>query len=180
MECNDMDFEFEEEQILFLRGVFVKDLNRRMDDDYYDSLTVDTNTTETITYNKFPRRFYNLETWIKTSNLECVNCSNKILHPIPIPSNMKYSGKQKIFDIERIACSFPCAMKYLNNSMYNNRWERVQALLYLFYIFHGVKVTNIPESKDRLEQIRYGGVISADEFIKTNNEIVEKLIIDAQ
>lgn len=176
-----MDFDDEGEgDILFLRGVFVKDMDTKMEDAYYDSLTVTTNNTEIITYNKFPRRFFNLDTWIKKSNLLCVTCSNKIRGvPVPIPSNMKFSGKHKVFDVERIACGFPCGIRYLNKSTYNNRWDRIQQLFQLFYIFHGVHVKNIPESKDRLDQIQYGGVIPIIEYNQNNEEIVEKLIIDA-
>ena len=178
------DFDIEQPKILFLRGAFLRD-SSKVDDAFYDSLENKSelikNKPTHITYNKFPRRFFDRDTWVQKTNVLCWNCSNEITKvPIPVPNNNQLVGKNETFGVDAICCSFPCASLYISDHC-NNKWERHQMLIKLLKIMHPENkisdIKSIPHAPSRFELEQYGnGHMTKDEYNEHNNMLMEALI----
>lgn len=173
------DFDYEEPKVIFLQGVFSRD-NKTVDDAFYDNLTASIAKSEVIVYNKIPRKFYNIETWIRTTNIHCCTCDRKIeSRPTPICVNLKILGDIKTFDVLRLCCSFPCYAEFIEREApFDTRWEMREHMFTVFEIFHNKQVSHIPCGPSRLEQARLGGNLSDAEYQKKIDDITECLLMD--
>jgi hypothetical protein len=175
---SENDFDIDDPQILFLRGVFrpTKDESYNKDEEYAPVQKA------SITYTRFPRKFCGLGTWIVNTSIHCFGCSNRFdTRPIPITNNYRKAATNAgEFDVKGIACSFPCAQKYINKMPKNEKWELEEMLRVVFYIFHKKRVTNIPEAYDMYEQECFGGTISESDFKARNKHILDSLLSDPE
>lgn len=178
MSDNDSkDFDIDKPLILYLRGVFrptkSDDYNKIDEFDTYESVP-----KHSITYTRFPRKFCGLGTWIENTSIHCFNCAQHFdTRPIPVTNSYrKTTNSVGEFDVKAIACSFPCAQKYINRMPKNEKWELEEMLRIVFWIFHKKRITHIPEAYDIYEQECFGGTISESDFKARNKQIVDSLL----
>lgn len=172
------DLDIEESDVLFLTGVFINS-NSTIDDMFFAELNQNNTKTDKIVYSQFPKKFYNVDSWPSKLNICCWACHTKIEEkPYPIPINMQYSGKQTIFGVEGVVCSFPCMARYINESPSNTRWEKTRFMFNLFEVFFGKKVCQIPAAPSPLDQHKYGGNLSENEYRHRIQTIMETLLSD--
>jgi hypothetical protein len=172
----DDGFDTDTPLILHLRGVF----RSKNDDDLKFEGYEATTAKQGITYTRFPRKFCGLKTWIENTEIHCFNCTNKFNdRPIPITNSYrKTSNGCGEFNVKGIACSFPCAKKYINKSPKNERWELDEMLRIMFYIFYSKTVSDIPEAYDMYEQEKFGGTKSDSDFKARNKHILDTLLAE--
>lgn len=172
----DDDFKIDVPRIIFLKGVFLRKTTN-VDDKFYNDLTAAITRSENITYQRIPRRFYSKDTWIQSTNIHCWECDNQCKGiPVPIPTNMQYVKNNPTFDVLGICCDFPCVALHIRTHFYTTRWEKLEFLNKLFYIFYGVLVDDIPSGPERLKQERFGGPLSAAEFQMKIKNIMDGLL----
>ena len=172
------DFDTDVPLILHLRGVFrVKNNDDLKIDTYDNGYEV---PKHSITYTKFPRKFCGLSTWIENTAIHCFNCTQHFdTRPIPITNSYrKTPNGVGEFDVKGIACSFPCAQKYINKTPKNEKWELEEMLRIIFWIFHQKRITHIPEAYDMYEQECFGGTVSTPDFKARNKNILDSLLAD--
>lgn len=173
---SDDGFDTDTPLILHLRGVFMRKNTDEYKIDGYEPDTV----KHHITYTRFPRKFCGLKTWIENTQIHCFSCTNGFSdRPVPITNSYKKTASGSYeFNVKGIACSFPCAQRYINKSPKNERWELENMLRIVFYIFYMKKVETIPEAYDMYEQERFGGTISDSDFRARNKHILDTLLSD--
>lgn len=171
---SDDGFDTDVPQILHLRGVF----RPKKGEEYkFEEFEIN-NPKHGITYTKFPRKFCGLKTWIENTEIHCHGCANHFDdRPVPIANSYRKTptgcGE---FNVKAIACSFPCAQRYINKSPKNERWELEEMLRIMFWIFHQKKIEEIPEAYDMYEQEKFGGTVSDADFKARNKHIMDRLL----
>lgn len=169
---SDID-DFDTPKIIFLKGVFVKDLTTTVQDMFYDTLNESIVIAETIKYDKFPRKFINLENWPKTLNILCYNCDLTYdTLPIPVGENMKLYGTEPHFDVNEVCCCFNCAMSLVSKSTHK-KWEKEQNLITLYQIMKGKPPKVIEEAPSRYKMKKYGGEWTEEFYKETLKDLDE-------
>ncbi len=165
--------------LMIFRGIKLSMINT-IDDDFHQMLIQDTEPNETIInenylgFDKLPKKFVNIDTWIISTNLHCRYCTLTFDEmPVIIPETIKIDNKgRKIYPVfERICfCDFPCAVGYVKQSNLSNKTEKLSMLNDLYFQFYGKKPIAIKEpqfSPSCLEM--YGG----DKTINEYKEIIK-------
>lgn len=120
-------------------------------------------------YDTIPKRFYNIDTWIKGTNLKCWNCSRKFNGVplfIPICTLIDENGNE-YFEVSGNFCKINCAYTYAYYHYKNHDAVDMHArLLLLHYLFYGFHVLKIPLSPEKHEMQDYGGDLTVEEYEK--------------
>jgi len=167
--------------VLFLQGVFKKDY-RKIEDIFQDRLMGDI-TNETKIYDKLPVIFTSLQTWPKSTNLKCWNCSlgfktrpwfePQSIEPISegtignLPCQTTTSIKKSIsVPTKGCFCSANCVAAYisLHTKSLSEQHNKMSMLKYIYEIFTGKLPTYIHPSPSPTELIQYGGDITESEY----------------
>ena len=169
----DVD-EFKSPNILFLKGVYLrncKDVGDIMEERLAEIITYgDCDMPKKQKYDKIPRLFTNVETWIKKTNLYCWSCGCTFhWNPVFIPESINFSGvlRNEFKPIVPIGnfCSFLCANNHINAEFSQHlRWEKTELLKILHKIMTGISIMDIPEGPKKTKMVRYGGMLTVGEF----------------
>ena len=153
--------------ILFLKGVYLKDLSD-------DNCQIDV-ALSTKKYNEYvdkhqvkkiyvsnPCIFTNLLEWTKTTNCLCWHCSCSFENiPVFIPEEIRINNKGETeMPVIGNFCSFPCAQRYINEKYKNDgsHDDKTRCLKILYKIFTGKKIMKIIPAPDKTEMMQYSGV----------------------
>jgi len=170
MSDNDLD-DFDMPQMIFLKGVFIKDISTTMEDIFYDNLNESIVKVDAIKYDKIPRKFLNKKTWLLQTNLHCYMCDlqyNTV--PIPVVINMKIVGNEPHFDVSALCCNFSCAMSLINITSFK-KWEMEQNLYTVSEILTGKRISFIEESPSKYIMNKYGGDKSEEQYKELLKEL---------
>ena len=118
---------------------------------------------------KIPTRFYNKNSWIKSTNLKCWNCSRKFnTIPLFIPMCMLTdSDGNEYFEVKGNFCKINCAYVYsLHIFSDNDAIDAHARLLLLHLVIYGTRILKIPISPAKHEMEDYGGDWTSDEYEK--------------
>ena len=145
-----MDLDSEEvSYVLYLRGVYLKDLLNTNFDNIDD-------TPEDSPYDVIPARFNTLDTWILQTNILCSHCGlshNNV--PIFLPEYINNNG----ITIKRVLfCTFPCAMSYIRNHYYGPSFDNLLiGIRHVYTIFTSETIDEIPYAPETHEIDAFGG-----------------------
>lgn len=160
--------DFQESNILILKGVFLKDcqdLEDLFESELIENMGLDnpykTKNIEPKIYNKIPSIFTTKENWIKKTNILCWYCSLEFANmPIFIPLNISKNENGQYMDVYGNFCSFGCAQGYINN--YNdyyisNKWQIQELLKLLYKKLYNKDINVIHPSPSKYTLEKYGG-----------------------
>jgi hypothetical protein len=164
--------EYKISKILFIKGVFIKDCIP-IDDIFDQQLMEQLNIEAPIDiFESIPTNFTGLETWVKTTNLNCWYCDLNFGNtPVFIPKLIEPASNSKGYNISTHGCfcSFCCAMSY--NNLHNYKLCKnvhiKDMLLFLYKIYNGKSVKEIFPSPSKYEMKQYGG--STDSIVYRNS-----------
>lgn len=137
-------------------------------------------------YDELPEYYFDRESWIKSTNLHCISCSNKIQGmPLFVPLswnkrvvtngpkgprssvsqieslvNRQKVVERKCMKVYRLTCNERCAKQYITNVKDRNitkPWESMQLLKELVQDIRGVKVNDIADGIDKSCMMQYCG-----------------------
>lgn len=189
-------------KVLFIKGIFKKDC---LSDDIFEKkilensnitqLTMDCttiqptidnpfgqddNTTFFVNYKKLPSVFETIDTWPKTSNLLCWNCSRKfktipvfipkVIEPIILKNKIdrdKLTNKCFSISVHGVFCLFACAVQYVETHDYSisDKVEITNKLRLLYKLFYsGTKVPDFNNYPSPLRMKQYGGNLTIEEY----------------
>lgn len=149
-----------EEDFTDTDDIFDNNFIQAIDDDPYSVSTV-------TVYDKMPKRFYNIKTWIRKTNLLCLNCSGNI-KSVPIficPCISFDENSNEYFEVRGNFCTFNCSVKYINTHF--TEMEAIDLIakqLLLYEKMYGIRLLKIPESLGRESLIEYGGDYTREEY----------------
>lgn len=181
-------------KILFIKGVFKKDC---ITDDIFDRKIIENAsvldnitslsnedaiaTASFVNYKKLPPIFENIDTWCKSTNLLCWNCTlNFDSIPVFIPGVIEPCHKAKTnenqddaknnqqfsISVHGVFCSFGCAKTYVDTHNYSisDKIETHSKLKLLYKIFYNKKMKDIPSYPALTQMKQFGGDLSIVEF----------------
>lgn len=158
---------FEEINILTLKGVFLKDCQDV--EDLFENELLETATLtkhqvaikEPKIYNKIPSIFTTKEHWIKKTNILCWYCNLEFTNmPIFIPENMLKNEKGQYMEVYGNFCSFGCAKGFIDtNNEYCGRkkWQTIELLKLLYRKLNNKDIDIIYSSPSKYTLEKYGG-----------------------
>jgi len=131
---------------------------------------------ECYKYDKIPKKFYSVETWIEKTNLKCWCCTRNFSgRPWFIPSYVSVDENNKeCVDVKGNFCSSNCAANFIMERYRNNEiTDAMSMLLWLCGIFanHNDKTKKYKylkispsNNKECLEE--YGGSMTVEQYAK--------------
>lgn len=177
------------EGTLFLQGVFKKDCNN-IEDVFKSKIMTDTRLSHSIKiYDKIPALFTGMDTWPKTTNLECWRCRRthkntpwfepqsiepinevsvgKILSIDELKQQEKIQHKPKISVIPVGSfCSCNCVRAFIDiytKNIYEKK-NKIGMLHIIYEIFTGKTIPDIQPSISPFELIQCGGTLTSLEY----------------
>ncbi|MGL5936419.1 MAG: hypothetical protein ACRCZI_12460 [Cetobacterium sp.] len=172
-------------KVLFIKGVFKKDcvtddmFDKKIMENVFDNKAMGMGFDEqedfSVSYNKLPATFENIDVWPKTTNLICWNC-HQAFNTIPVfipgviePTTSKdpENSKQKfVISVYGVFSSFGCALSFVESRNYplNEKIEIHNKLNLLHRLFYGTKMTDTNYFPCIYTTIPYGGDKTIDEF----------------
>lgn len=169
-------------QILFIKGVFLKDCIP-IDDIFERQIIERLNYENPVDiYIQLPKIFNNISSWIPKTNIKCWYCDlNFENSPVFLPTIIEPSTvDSNIFNVGTLGCfcSFCCAGKY--NNVYNTKTceniKMKEKLLYIYKQFYGVSTKEILISPCKYEMIQYGGVIDPMTYRNKIHQLEKKML----
>lgn len=158
----------EEQFILFLRGVSLKDfvdIDELFEEKLNDVQHVPYNK---VIYDKIPKIFKSLESWVTTTNIKCWHCELSFNNPpVFIPLEIYNTDIGKEMSVYGNFCSFGCAKAFLNyrrDISEEKYWDANEMLKILFNIFNKKKISDIIPSPDKYDLNKYGGKLCIKEY----------------
>ena len=158
----------EEQFILFLRGVSLKDV-ADIDELFESKLTDSLQTSyKKVIYDKIPKVFKSLESWVTTTNIKCWHCELSFSNPpVFIPLEIYNTTIGKEMSVYGNFCSFGCAKAFLNyrrDITEDKYWDANEMLKILFNIFNKKKINDIIPSPDKYDINKYGCKLCIKEY----------------
>lgn len=156
----------EEQFILFLKGVSLKDFVD-IDELFEEKLNETTHDKyKKIIYDKIPKVFKTVSTWIATTNVKCWHCELSFTNsPVFIPNEIYNTPEGKEMSVHGNFCSFGCAKAFLDYNKFNNdNWDKNEMLKLLFQLFNSKKINDIKPSPSKYILTKYGGSVSIKDF----------------
>lgn len=159
--------EYELSNILFLRGVLLRDCDN-IEDEFEKRLLHKNDEADTIykKYNKIPAKFTTLDKWIKHTNLRCWWCSRHFSTvPLFMPVSIsRYEHTE--FTIKGNFDTWQCVASYMRDYFKKKiEYNDANELLFKIHkIFTGESVDNIPLAPERTCMEEYGGHMSIEEY----------------
>ena len=164
-----MDTDYGTSNILFIKGVFIKDcipLGDIFEQQIMDQLTIETPIVE---HKLLPANFVGLDKWVKSNTLKCWYCDLQFeTIPIFIPNLIEPSNNTNKYNIgvEGCFCSFCCSMSY--NNLYNPKICRnikvKEMIIFLYKIFNNRTIKEILPSPSKYVMKHYGGPLEIAEY----------------
>ena len=136
--------------IIFIQGVYLSDMG---EDESSDE-------DEISTYDTLPSHFISSECWLKKTDILCSHCGlGHDMVPVFIPQYFKSTTEGIHIAIEKILfCSFPCAATYIQNNYKSSEQENKKTgLKYVYKVFTGEDISNIPLAPRKHEIDAFGG-----------------------
>ncbi len=132
---------------------------------------------ECMIYDKIPHIFTDISLWITRTNLKCWSCDMTFdTRPCFIPTYIKEGTISKHeCGVLGNFCSFPCASAYCSSILQNKYMDN---LIYLFYIFTGIRKKYIYASSPRTVMKKYGGYMSDSEFLDKLKDLSASMLIE--
>jgi hypothetical protein len=167
---------YEQPDILFLRGCFVSACNNI--EDLFDERLVEScsNTkiydTHDNKYNNIPRVFTSLDSWIKKTNVKCWSCTltfDTIPLFVPTAISDPIAPTKTFCDMDVLGnfCSWACSSRYVHISSDSHvKWERYEMLKLLHKIMTGTRVSEIEQAPCPTIMVQYGGKSTKQEYKK--------------
>jgi len=174
---------FKKSNILFLRGVYPDQLetleeefgNRLIEEAGLENDFNALNLTEEITYDKIPPVFTSLESWPKSTNIDCWSCSIEFTtRPYFIPErikNRREGGTEML--THGVFCSANCAIRYLNTDYGESgsvspsklsKWDAYHGVKIVHRIFTSKQVEKIAPSPPKTLMKQYGGDLTKAQY----------------
>jgi hypothetical protein len=121
-------------------------------------------------YDKIPSTFISLDTWPKSNNLDCWNCSRQFeTIPIFVPKTIEPFGGVNDIRMSVLGnfCHWGCATAWVTIRMTGEELKNTMDMLkYEYEIFTGKKAYNFQCSPDVYDQPRFGGELSPTSWYK--------------
>ena len=168
---------YDQPNILFLRGCFVKDCNSV--EDMFDERIIDESINENKMYNNIhviyddiPPVFTSLETWPKNTNIKCWSCSCSFYGPpIFIPGDFAASKSPGEvcdgIDVIGNFCSWGCSSRWIDMHYTGNcKWEKKEMLKLLYKMMNGETINEIISSPCKTIMKQYGGSVKECDYKK--------------
>jgi hypothetical protein len=171
--------------ILFLQGVFKKDC-KRLEDMFEENIRSNTKLHETKVYDKIPVNFVSLDTWFKTTNLNCWYCNRTFktrpwfepqsIEPVSEVSSgqiLRYDELRTVQNVKQLSivitgifCTCNCVRAYieLHTKDISDKLNKVEMLKFVYEIFNNKKIPDIQPSPPPTEMVQYGGSLSILEY----------------
>lgn len=175
---------FNEQYILFLKGVSVSDIIY-VEDIFNQELietdnSLDGNKGDVVVWDKIPTTFTNMESWARSTNIRCWHCTLKFRStPWFIITGINSSSEGKIMDIKGNFCSCGCLMGYVKKNYCKREHFDIYHNVYSLYkIMNGKSINHIKSSPEMYCLKMYGGELSIDEYqqeIKKINDLNTKI-----
>ena len=174
---------------LFIRNVFIYDcfdLNTEFEKkvitestDHIGSVSLLDNV---IVYDKIPKTFESLDTWIKKTNLLCWYCGNtfndipKFIPTIIEPNPHNKNGNKYIIGVEGNCCRWACCKSLIKEMTHdiNAYIEKCNNLNFLYYIWYGKYPDHIPEAPSKFLLQHYGGHLTPDDYYKLYDNLEKR------
>lgn len=177
---NENDYKMS--KMLFIKGVFIKDCVT-IGDIFERQIMEQIEESQPIVdvYQTLPSIFCDLETWVKTTNINCWFCDLTFEStPVFIPSVIEIAATPIGYKIGTYGCfcSFCCAMSF--NNLHNNKLCKnitvKEMLLFLYKIYNrGVGVKEILQSPSKYQMVQYGGSVDPTVYKNKINELKKKM-----
>lgn len=182
--------------VLFLPGVFKTDCDS-LEDFFHERLIHGADQNAKI-FDKIPMIFTDLESWPKTTNLLCWNCSRSFkgrpwfepqsIDPLHKGKPGEFISSTKLnrsglrdnsycINVKGCFCSPNCVMRHIMIFAKDlaDQLNKIAMLLFLYEIFVGQKVINIQPAPLLTDRVQYGGTLSDQEYQKKIDELNDAL-----
>ena len=164
--------------ILFIKGVFIKDctpIDEIFEKHMLDRLNID---KDTIIYTKLPILFKDINSWIKNTNLNCWHCDLTFDNvPIFLPTSIEQYIDSYHIGVSGCFCSFSCLMSYIT-LYYAKISEYVKyrdMSLLLYKIFNGKSINEIVPTPSKFTMLKYGGYDTTEMYKNKIYELTKKM-----
>jgi hypothetical protein len=168
-----MDFKIP--NILFLKGITIDDIVE-IEDLYQKELLDNVNknynslnlTENNIIYDKIPKCFYDIKSWVKNTNVRCWYCSLKFKNtPWFIIKNIYSSSNGACYDVEGNFCSAGCLQGYVEIH-FNKRkdFDIYHNIKLLYKLFYNKNINEIIISPSKYSLKIYGGDLDMIDYQK--------------
>jgi hypothetical protein len=151
-----------------------------VDEDIYSEQIGDQYQTDRfpIVYDKIPKYFIDIESWPKTINLNCWNCTNRIAaEPWFVPLRwvkiLVNQNEVKAVEPHGVFCNERCVKRYINHvndPKIINKKEALSLLNVSYRLITGRDAYNISEAPDPMLQMQFCGPngITSQEYRQRN------------
>jgi hypothetical protein len=169
--------------VLFFNGVFPARYdfdtlftNRLMEsirDSEYNETVEDTPTA----FDKVPEKFISAETWPRTTNLRCRQCT-RLFKTRPLTQIIHISNEGSVIVDMRTDknayCSADCITTQINNHVLDERtrWSRHKMFSIFYRKLTGIRIDAFPMTNTPSDLQIFGGDVSQDDHIKSLKFIV--------
>jgi hypothetical protein len=161
--------------VLFLQGVFKKDC-KIIEDMFHENLLLSHRPNkENIIYDKIPLLFTGINTWVKSTNIQCWYCTRSISGmPWTEPQSIEPVELQNAFSliVKGFFCSVNCVKSYidLNAKTPEENNNKTSMLKYLYKIMTNNEILHIQKSPHYTRLLQYGGDLSSSEYQRLIDE----------
>lgn len=172
-DCAIMEMCQDDDVVILIDGVSLQQCLEMTEYEYFDSENSedsDHSENEQSAYETIPDKFMGLDTWITSTDILCYHCCLSHEHPpIFVTRYFKTTNVGVVIYIEkRLFCSFPCAMKYIEETYTGNvLYEKTEHLRYTYQVFTDSEIDYISRAPNREEIDIFGGsnsTYTADKF----------------
>lgn len=161
-----MDIAFRKTNLLILKGVFPKDFSafdmsyvkepKRSDSEAARSTSEGSNTV----YSRIPKKFIDVASWPKISNLKCWDCDRlPQSYPKFIPLNPERDKDgNDVCDVRGNFCEWNCVVHYvMREYSREQQWDILELVCIIAAKFTGRRREKIMPSPDKTERKEYCG-----------------------
>ncbi len=142
--------------LLKFRGVFAKDISTDVN---YGKNTTPVAVETKIFYANIPKRFTDVASWPKVSNLRCWNCDQLTKsYPKFVPVGLERVDGKIRCDVHGHFHEWNCAVSYVMKEFpENQRWDTLRAISIIESEFTGTRREIIPPAPSKFEMKVYCG-----------------------
>jgi hypothetical protein len=170
--------------VIFFSGVFPDryDFDRLFTDQLMDSLRESEYGDNVVSdipesFDKIPEKFVSAETWPRTTNLRCRQCTRLFkTRPLTMITHISNEGSI-IMDMRTNKCAYcsgDCVATHINACVLDEktRWTRHKMFSMFYRKLTGIRIDSFPMTNTPSELEIFGGDISTDEHVKSLKFIV--------
>jgi len=174
---------FEEVNILTLRGVFIKDcqdLEDMFENELLENVRLSKysqNIEEPKIYDKIQTIFTTKENWVKKTNILCWYCNLEFTNPpLFIPENISKNENGQYMEVYGNFCSFGCCQGFIDTNIDfsgRKKWQAQELLKVLYRKIHNKDIDIIYPSPSKYMIKKYGGKRREKEY-KEEIQLIDK------